>query len=1277
MVFVPLKKKEESLGFVPLRKQSIETDRLSPSDPAHGFIGNYQGKQIVQEAGTGSWYTMDEQGYTILPESEKAKIEESEIIKGGVEPTWFDPTMAIGAGAGMGARMAVKGVSKLLSKEAIKTGARAGAVAGVADIPAGIGAEMLVEEGYEEYALPFSILVGMGAEAGLRKILNARALKLGVSKEEVEDIVKQRLRLPTERGEQKLLEAPVTMEELKLLPEGQGFELVEKFEAMKRLGKAIPETAKEVKLKGEFVPLKPIKKVAEKPVIKPEVPKVVKPKEVVTPEKKVAEIEEIPSKIKEGEKLVEAKPIKKPSPKKVEAGRVLQKEKEVKPYSEGSSVKVGKSPQINTIIEELPATPAEKKLGERFFKVKNEKTGEIQEVTFEDIKPIKLKPTKPAEPKVEKIDRETIIKKGTTLYSGVPITPEALRHAFPAIIGSGFGFETDEEGKLSYNVAKGLTAAAAMYGYARIPYKGQTMAQRTTTKATRAMDKLFKTPYLKPFHPKAGLEEELFAIKKGAKTEERALRHKTFELTNKMIKSFSPEERAMISDVIEKEGDFLKASARVKEQAEIVRKWNQQIGDKLESLGLIDRSKLRVDKDKFIHRVYQKKVAGKVKYFGKSAMDRLRGGYTAPRGELKHIVVKKDWKAGDEIYSVLTENGKISYIRKAQYSPKDGNMMKKWKFEGIEDAGKLKGKAKLHRDYTRKEREAMGEVRDVAVRQGMYFQEVAHDMAFANMVKKLEASPKWVSGTPKEGWVLIPKTKVVGQLNKFGSLGGKYVDPEVKRLLNEVRVPWKNTGHKEWDAVFSGYRQAMGMWKLGKTALNPTVHFNNFVSNISMSFLDGRNPAKVVFDGAKSLKNKDKFFDEAVGHGLLDSNLIKGDIDVDNILSKLGNVKVENLNQSDWGKLMSSIFSPIKKATKAHIRAYEIEDEIFKLGVYRAERAKGLTPEKAMDKANELFFDYSDIPIGIQAIRDFGIVPFITYTYKAMPVVAKKYLEAPHRVAALYLGASALNAYSYRNLYGKDAMQQERSERGLLPEYMKGAGPPGIGFAPKSVRMPTTGEEGEATFLDISRIAPGGDILYQANPGYEYGLVLGQNPILLGAIALATNKDPYFGKKIRPFDKPISKAQKNENVIAEIKYLASQAFPNHPALPGSWSFNKIANAMVSEGLVNKELANRMGWTGKDFTGRKPDTAKAVLGSFGVKLRDVNPLEALQFQKKELMSDMKTATQYYRSIKGNKTATDYEKEQAKRVFDETKEEIKRVNEELKAFKKGLKKPIKGR
>ncbi|MCK5612983.1 hypothetical protein KAR91_64510 [Candidatus Pacearchaeota archaeon] len=1419
MVFIPLKK-EEVTEFIPLIKPQIETQRLSGDEPTYGFIGGYKGKNIVQEAGTGTWYTQEPEGFRIIPQSDKELIEESEIIKGGVAETYLDPTLAAGAGGGMAARLAVKGVSKILSKEAVKAGAKAAAISAAAEVPAGIGAELITEGKHPEWALPFSILVGMGAESGIRAILKARK----VPAKAIEKTVKEIKELPPGQwGNQKLLEAPLSETEIKLLPEGQGFELVEKFEALKRAGRILPEEHAPIpkqigldrrpvvvpreaqiplkegieevvdkipsKLEGEFVPIarvKPAPKVEAVPEVRPEIPiekPIVRPEAIIAPE-----------------------PIAKPIPEPVVEIKPIAEVPPIEPYAIGGPVKIGRSPQVNTIIEELPSTKLEKELGERYFKVKNEKTGEITEQTFEDLTPIVskrkpaplvLEPTLPAVPRAQVEEQIDLLKvkpkfpeaplrgkeakeieliarpreiaaekaqeklfiekpysfatdvkerfpdlneeeiryiasqvaddfqdmanrltgkkagatldtakawkrfaetgkeagprggtrsfdfavddfekkariyverkhKGIELYAGIPITPENIRHAAPAIVGSAWGIERDEEGNLSYSPAKGMAAAAALYSYARIPIKGATIAERTTTKATQLMDKLFRLPYLKAFHPKAGLSDELYELKKKKIIEERSFRHKTLELTNKMIKNFSEDERALISDIIEQEGDFLKATDRLRAQADIIKKWNAQVGDKLEALGMIDKKNLRVDPDKYIHRVYAARVDQKVLSLGKAFFDRIRGGYTIPRGQVKHIPVKKDWSEGDKILGILNENGRMTYIAKKAYKPKDGAILKEWTFEGIEEAGKLKGKSRLHRDYTRAERKSMGEIRDAAVRQGVYFQEIAHDMATANMFKKIEADPRWFSAIKKEGFVQVPNTTVGGAkggIKKFGSLAGKYVDPEVMRTLKEVKPFWKQTGNADLDAAFSGYRKAMGYWKLGKTALNPTVHFNNFVSNISMSILDGRNPAKVIYDGSRSLKLKDDYFKEAVEHGLLDSNMVRGDIDVEHILQKLEGVEIKTMNQTGVGKLLSAMFAPVKKIAKGHIRAYEIEDEIYKLGVYKAERVKGLSPEEAMGKANELFFDYSDIPVGVQAIRDFGVVPFITYTYKALPVVAKKYLEAPHRIIALYLGAKALNDYSYSKLYGENAQEQELRERTLMPEYMRGAGPPGLGFAPKSIRLPF----GE-TMLDISRIAPGGDVLYQANPGYKYGLMLGQNPLLLTAIALATNKDAYFGNKIRPFDTPISEAQEDENQKAEISFLANTMMPNHPAIPGSWSFDKIGNAMTGEGLINERVAEEFGWTGTDRIGRKMSSVKAALSTVGVKMRDLDTKEGLKNRLRELTFQKNQIERHYRKIKGSKASTQTEIKNARRIVNETVMEIKRINKELRSLPK---------
>ena len=55
----------------------------------------------------------------------------------------------------------------------------------------------------------------------------------------------------------------------------------------------------------------------------------------------------------------------------------------------GNRIRLGKSPQTYTIEEVIPQTAAEQELGEQYYSVKNEKTGETQVVEKNDIKPVK------------------------------------------------------------------------------------------------------------------------------------------------------------------------------------------------------------------------------------------------------------------------------------------------------------------------------------------------------------------------------------------------------------------------------------------------------------------------------------------------------------------------------------------------------------------------------------------------------------------------------------------------------------------------------------------------------------------------------------------------------------------------------------------------------------------------------------------------------------------------------------------------------------------------
>jgi hypothetical protein len=57
----------------------------------------------------------------------------------------------------------------------------------------------------------------------------------------------------------------------------------------------------------------------------------------------------------------------------------------------GNRVQLGKSPQTYTIEEEIPQTANDKKFGEQYYNVKNERTGKTQVVEKNDMKPVKPK----------------------------------------------------------------------------------------------------------------------------------------------------------------------------------------------------------------------------------------------------------------------------------------------------------------------------------------------------------------------------------------------------------------------------------------------------------------------------------------------------------------------------------------------------------------------------------------------------------------------------------------------------------------------------------------------------------------------------------------------------------------------------------------------------------------------------------------------------------------------------------------------------------------------
>jgi len=108
-------------------------------------------------------------------------------------------------------------------------------------------------------------------------------------------------------------------------------------------------------------------------------------------------------------------------------------------------------------------------------------------------------------------------------------------------------------------------------------------------------------------------------------------------------------------------------------------------------------------------------------------------------------------------------------------------------------------------------------------------------------------------------------------------------------------------------------------------------------------------------------------------------------------------------------------------------------------------------------------------------------LPFISYTYRAVPVIAKSVATRPWKIAKLATSAYAMNTMGYMLAPG-DEDEERRSMRDDIQ------GKTWLG-TPRNIRMPFRDEHGNPVFMDIRRWIPAGDV-FDTNQGrsahYQY-----------------------------------------------------------------------------------------------------------------------------------------------------------------------------------------------
>lgn len=534
----------------------------------------------------------------------------------------------------------------------------------------------------------------------------------------------------------------------------------------------------------------------------------------------------------------------------------------------------------------------------------------------------------------------------------------------------------------------------------------------------------------------------------------------------------------------------------------------------------------------------------------------------------------------------------------------------------------------MWRDFSKEERQRMGELDEVKFAVAKTLIMMTRDVETGRFLRwindtyaKASADGLQVAETPtgnalatfdKNTWVQVPETKIPGtQTLRFGDLAGKYIPSAMWNDLRQVTTA-------QFNPLGDVLGSIMRMWKISKTALSPTVHVNNVMSNFVL--------ADMADVGAHDLVRATKVFADAK---------LRKDAEAQKLLDRydasggeLGAYALSELQQKTLDPLLEQLRADVEKADgnaglasaaaavsaifhgkvadglrelgeaargstsgrigakvlKSFIEVYQSEDQAFRFAAWLKAVKEGKSDLEAGKIAREAFLDYNINAPWIQNLRA-TVLPFIAFAYRATPMLARAAAEKPWKLAKYAAIAGGLNAMAYAalGLTSKD----EKRERALLPEEKSGKI---WGVFPRLMRMPwnmsdkgnRTHGPGNPVFLDIRRWIPVGDVIDfgQNHPAVPVPASLFPGGPLVAMGELMLNRKAFDGKPIAlETDTPRERSAK------VLKYLYQTGVPNAPWVPFSYSYDNIRDAGKGK---------------TDAFGREMNMSQAVESSFGVK-----------------------------------------------------------------------------
>jgi len=625
------------------------------------------------------------------------------------------------------------------------------------------------------------------------------------------------------------------------------------------------------------------------------------------------------------------------------------------------------------------------------------------------------------------------------------------------------------------------------------------------------------------------------------------------------------------------------------------RKLIQEMGQKYVDLGLLDEATFNNNINTYLHRSYVKHLKspkGK-KLFDSMRQVSLAGNELRPRGLVEEISESAFNKAGS-----------------------------KWKTQGWEVIGEPSaGKVKIRRDFTPDERKQMGEIEDASFAIAETGRLMANDIATAKFFRDLSNDSRyaitkksWEAKGKPEDFIQVPNTTLRGTTVKsYGELANKemYVHKDVMRDISRmVKMTNENVGMED---ALKKFDKMQSIWKKSKTAWNPAVHANNVMSNLvlldfadtSYSFLP-----KAVSELRKG--NNSEFFRLAREQGVFDVDIVTKELRDTSGAMEQALAKITDADRpSQMLGYSTDMFNSARKAKQATLgnleNLYQLEDQVFRMAVFMDRINKKMDVTEAALDARKWFIDYDINAPAINFLRRTA-TPFLSYTYRIVPLLAETAALRPHKFAKWAMIGYGLNELG-KQVGGGDPELERITMREELSKTLWGV----PYMPPTTIRMPFNSNDGDSQYLDISRWIPGGDIFEEREKGVP-GIPAPLQPSfgLYGDIynVAVARTDPFTGQEVEGLGV-------GEDMKAIAKGLVKRLTPNVAIIPGSYAYEKMRRSFrTQKGFEKGELIPGS----KYATEYSPWEAFAY--TMGIKLRPQDPTVNQKIKEIQLNKDLK-------------------------------------------------------